>query len=101
MFYTKTYKVEPHKNIDPRKYIFPLYYTKKAAFENTRDCICKERPILNRDHGYIVTRDLCFIGNEHLRKLLPHSIWWGGGTKNRPPPCSFSSVTSTNVGIIP
>ena len=65
-----------------------------------RDCICKEWPILNRDHGYTVTRDLCFIGNEHLRKLLPYSIWWRRGTKS-PSPTSFSSVTSTNVGIIP
>ena len=30
MFYTKTYKSEPHKNKSPPKYIFPVYFHNKG-----------------------------------------------------------------------
>ena len=35
-----------------------------------RDCSCKGLPLINRDHGHIITGDLRFIENKDLRKLI-------------------------------
>ena len=35
-----------------------------------RDCRCKESPFVNRGHDLIITGDLRFIENNHLRKLI-------------------------------
>ena len=35
-----------------------------------RDCICKELQFENRGHGHVITGDLRFIKNKHLRNLI-------------------------------